>query len=186
MRPWSGMAAVALFAASFIVMGRGVTRTVEDTYQESSPAQTDGKADSKDDRQGSTKTSDSIPVVRLKLVIAGLTTQGCDVAIKPGNPSCKFKVSDEKGKAETFHVPPQGNVSLELRDVELRGADRVCTVAVTVRETGQPPKTIYRGFRLPARPQSTTSKTPASTPEFYCFLSSPSKLARSGETKERR
>ena len=38
---------------------------------------------------------------------------------------------------------------MELKDVELRGADRVCAVAITVLEPGQSAKTVYRGFRLP-------------------------------------
>lgn len=184
MRPWSGMAAVALFAASSFALGRGATSLVDGANQEPSPTSA-GRSDSTDETPAP-KGAPPIPVVQLQLVIAGLTSQGCDVAIKPGNASCKFKVSSEKGNVETLHVTSDGRVKLELHDVELRGADRVCTVAVTVHEAGQAPKTVYRGFRLATRAPSAGSQAPATTPSFTCYLSSPSKLARSGDPKSRR
>ena len=64
--------------------------------------------------------------MQLNLVIAGLGTEGCDVEVKPGNASCKFRPIYGNGKrGETGqHSSTDGRGSLELRDVELRGADR--------------------------------------------------------------
>lgn len=167
MRPWSRTAVAALLVASSIAAHRGVAAA---TNQE--PA---------GDDKAASKTPVPIPVVQLELVIAGLTAQGCDVEIKPGNASCKFKVARDKGSPAKVHVASHGRAKVELQDVELGGADRLCTVAVTVHEAGQPPKTIYRGFRLGARPRS--AKT---APLITCYLSSPSKLARSGGADSRR
>ena len=68
---------------------------------------------------------------------------------------------------------------LELKDVELRGADRVCTVAIKVVEPGQAPKTVYRGFRLasPSEPVARRDWRASAVPTFTCYLSSPSKVA---------
>jgi hypothetical protein len=106
--------------------------------------------------------------VKLKLLIAGLGRSGCDVDVKPGNRSCRFK-------PQTQHVGSAGELSFQFKDIEVRGADRNCTFAITVREAGQASKTIYRGFRLPARNASTPAATVAQT--FTCFMNSPSKLA---------
>jgi hypothetical protein len=125
--------------------------------------------------------------VQLDLVIAGLGQAGCDVEVKPGNASCKFRALNERGAEAGQHVPSDGRAHLQLRDVELRGADRTCTVAITVREPGQASKTIYRGFRI-APPRSIPGKPAASTanPAVTCYLTSPSKLARVEEGRVRK
>jgi hypothetical protein len=97
--------------------------------------------------------------IRIDLAVAGLGSEGCDVQIKPANPSCKFKAPAPQ------HVPPSGQVKINLRDVELRGADKTCMIAITIREPGQPAQTIYRGFR----PGSSKS---GSIPSFPCYVSS--------------
>ena len=99
------------------------------------------------------------PTIQLNLVIAGLGTEGCDVEVKPANAGCKFRPSSGE------HVASDGQATIKLRDVELRGADKTCTMAITVREPGQPPQTIYRGFR----PGSSKS---GAVPSFTCFVSS--------------
>ena len=99
------------------------------------------------------------PTIQLNLVIAGLGTEGCDVEVKPANAGCKFRPSSGE------HVASDGRATIKLRDVELRGADKTCTMAITVREPGQPPHTIYRGFR----PGSSKS---GAVPSFTCFVSS--------------
>lgn len=104
--------------------------------------------------------------IELKLVIAGLSAEGCEVEVKPGNPTVEFK-------PQTLRVPSNGHATVTLKDVELRGADRHCTFAVVVREKDHPPKTIYRGFRLPA--ESTVGRS--TTTSFACFLSSASRIA---------
>jgi hypothetical protein len=62
---------------------------------------------------------------------------------------------------------------LELRDLELRGADHTCTLAITVCEPGQSPKTLYRGFRLASRPVNPSASSSASSPipTVTCYLS---------------
>ncbi len=119
-------------------------------------------------------------------MIAGLGRAGCDVEIKPGNRSCRFRAVGENGPAARHHVAPEGKAKLELRDVELRGADRTCTVAITVYESGQGPKTVYRGFRLPQRAGDGAVSASAPVPVFTCYLSSPSKLARGNDSRTRK
>lgn len=104
--------------------------------------------------------------IELKLVIAGLGSEGCEVEVKPGNPAVEFK-------PQTFRVPSNGRASVTLKDVELLGVDRNCTFAVVVREKDHDPKTIYRGFRLPT--DSASKRSGALS--FTCFLSSASRIA---------
>jgi hypothetical protein len=104
------------------------------------------------------------PKIALNLVIAGLGRDGCDVEIRPANPGCKFR------DVAPQHVPSAGKATINLRDVELRGADRTFTMSITVREPGQAPKTIYRGFRLASRPAPPVAKN--TIPSVTCYLSS--------------
>jgi len=104
--------------------------------------------------------------IELKLVIAGLGAEGCEVEVKPGNPRIDFE-------PQTLRVPSNGRASVTLKDVELLGMDRNCAFAVVVREKGQDPKTIYRGFRLPAE----SSQSRPGSLSFTCFLSSASRIA---------
>jgi len=103
-------------------------------------------------------------LIELRLAIAGLGPKGCDVDVKPGNPTCVFK-------PQSLHVKADGKLLVSLKDVELRGADRNCAVALTIREEGQPAKTIFRGYRVAA------DSKPGSAESFLCCLSSPSKVA---------
>jgi hypothetical protein len=159
------MAALALIGASSIVIGRGFSAQATGPAQEPSPSKATTKAQEKSAAAAgspSEKRRDApanLPTIQLNLRIAGLGTEGCDVEVKPANPSCKFRPSASK------HVSSDGYATIELRDVELRGADKTCAMAITVREPGQTPQTIYRGFR-------TTSAKPGSVPSFTCFISS--------------
>jgi hypothetical protein len=168
------MAALALLGGTTIVVGRGLLAEVPSPSQAQQPAQ-----DRADDRNSpaaarsvaeAPKSPDTtFATVRLNLVIAGLGREGCDVEVKPANPGCKFRTSAPR------HVSSDGRAILELRDVELRGADHTCTLAITVRERGQTPKTIYRGYRLASRPTTppASSASPASSPipTVTCYLS---------------
>jgi hypothetical protein len=172
MRARSWMAALALIGATSILIGRGLSAQSPGTAQEPSASNeakksrgTTGSESPKagpksgsrrETRKGSGSPS---PTVQLSLAIAGLGADGCDVEVKPANPSCKFRPSPSK------HVASDGHATIELRDVELRGADKTCTMAITVREPGQPPQTVYRGFRL-------SSSKPGAVPSFTCFISS--------------
>jgi hypothetical protein len=123
--------------------------------------------------------------VQLNLVIAGLSRAGCDVEIKPGNASCRFRTIGANRATGRHHVAPEGKAKVELQDVELRGADRICTVAITVHESGQGPKTVYRVFRVPHRGGHGESSATTAVPVFTCYLSSPSKVARSDDSQSR-
>jgi hypothetical protein len=66
--------------------------------------------------------------VQLALRVAGLTSRGCDVEVKPAHPGCSFKTVVE-------HVGPDGMANLRLDDVRTVSADRDCTFAITIRAT---------------------------------------------------
>jgi hypothetical protein len=113
--------------------------------------------------------------VELTLLIAGLGRDGCDVEIKPGNRGCRFT-------PQTQHVGSQGKANFQFRDVELRGADHNCSFAITVREPGQVPRTIYRGFRMSSPTAPAPHKAGKPSNSFTCYMNSPSKLANLGRT----
>jgi len=120
------------------------------------------------------------------LVIAGLDRDGCDVDVKPGNASCKFRAVNDQGKEGRLHISSHGRARVELRELELRGADRTCTVAITVREKGRAAKTIYRGFRLTPQANSTKTSPQAAVADFTFYLRSPSKVVRADEGQTRK
>jgi hypothetical protein len=124
-------------------------------------------------------TTEDVPAaskVKLDLAIVGLGPKGCEVEIAPGNIGCRFRpvslhLSHENG----------GKAMIMFEDVQISGADRYCIFAITIREPGQPVKTIRRGLRLVA-----ASSERSSVQLLTCYLSSPSKLARASEMRERR
>jgi hypothetical protein len=194
MRARSWMAALALIAGTSIAVGRAMPA--------SSPAEDHGQGQPPpaDQPAARSQTSDPKPAekpikaVLLNLEIAGLGRGGCDVEVKPGNASCRFHAVNMtrsggklvRGKVGAQHVSSVGHAVLELQDVELRGADRTCTVAITVRESGQAAKTVYRGFRLPPRPDAGVRVAVSEVPTFTCYLSSPSKLADVEQSRTRK
>jgi hypothetical protein len=175
MRARSWMAALALIGTtSALLIGRGWSAQAPGSTQESgqakeakgspSPEKTGPESGRDESKAGSQaekpRTSASqFPAILLDLAIAGLGTDGCEVEVKPANAGCRFRPTS------TEHVGSDGRATIKLRDVELRGADKTCTIAITVREPGQPPQTFYRGFR----PGS--SKT-GPVPVFHCYVSS--------------
>jgi hypothetical protein len=181
MRARSWMAALALIAGASITVGFDLAAQDRNPTDQTAQSRDPEPAEAQATKGTTRKPSDSrTRAAKLNLVIAGLGRDGCDVEIKPGNPSCKFRALNEKGAESRQHVTSAGKATLDLLDIELRGADRTCSVAITVHEPGQPAKTIYRGFRLSARPEG--ARTPAAktvaVPTFTCYLSSPSKLTR--------
>jgi hypothetical protein len=113
-------------------------------------------------------TTASPNLVKLKLRIAGLGTGGCEVEIKPGHPGCKFQPLTQRVKSD-------GALDVDLKDVRTLNADRDCTFAITIREPGQPVRTVRRGLRV----SSQSEKGQLST--LTCYLSSPSRIAKAGE-----
>jgi hypothetical protein len=184
------MRARSWMAASALIVGISITVGFELLAQDRSP--TDQTLQSRPPKPADppsvagtrSKPSDSrARTAKLNLVIAGLGRDGCEVEIKPGNPSCKFRALNENGTESRQHVTSKGQATLDLLDIELRGADRTCSIAITVHEPGQAAKTIYRGFRLPTRPEGpgTPAAKTVSIPSFTCYLSSPSKLTIVGD-----
>jgi hypothetical protein len=154
------MAALALIGASSILIGRGLSAQGPGRERDASPPKSTKAPETPSPKTEKPKApAPDLPLLRLDLAIAGLGAEGCDVEIKPANPSCKFRPSP------TRHVSSDGHATIELKDVELRGADKTCTLAITIREPGQEPHTIYRGFR-------TASTKPGTVPSFTCFISS--------------
>jgi hypothetical protein len=184
------MAILALVVVSSVVAALGVTARGARATQREVESQSESPKSTPPAKQTvAPKAAEVvIPTVQLNLVIAGLGRAGCDIEIKPGNASCRFRAVGENGSAGRHHVAPEGKTKVELRDVELRGADRTCTVAITVHESGQGPKTVYRGFRLPSRTASAETGASASTsvPAFTCYINSPSKLARANDSRTRK
>jgi len=84
--------------------------------------------------------------VELTLIIAGLGQEGCQVEVKAGNQACRFQ-------PQRLRVESQGKAKFVFRDVELRGADRNCTFAITILEAGQ---ASGRSIGLPDRQQTRT------------------------------
>jgi hypothetical protein len=198
MRARSWMAALALIAGTSIAVGHAMPALspTDDQVKDQPPAAT-AETTRREAAADPTPPDSIIQAVRLNLEIAGLGREGCDVEVKPGNASCKFLVvhlnkdraTAGKGRQAPQHVSSEGHAFLELREVELRGADRTCTVAITVRESGQEPKTVYRGFRIASRPEpreAASAANASSIPTFTCYLSSPSKVAKAEGARTRK
>ena len=196
MRVRSWMAALALIAGTSIAVGRAMPAAPSPTEE---PRQ--GTTTRQDDRPGAgsqvsnTKLSEEpIKSVLLNLEIAGLGQDGCDVEVAPGNSSCKFRVINltrdkgklVRGKDGAQHVSSVGHAVVELQNVELRGADRTCTVKITVHESGQASKTVYRGFRVPSRTDTGAKAAANPALAFTCYLSSPSKVAAVEQSRGRK
>jgi hypothetical protein len=194
MRARSWMAALALIAGTSIAVGRAMPASSPTEDQGQEQPQQDDRPAAKSQTTDAKPADKPIKAVLLNLEIAGLSPEGCDVEVKPGNASCRFQAINmtrnggklERAKEGAQHVSSVGHAVLELQNVELRGADRTCTVAITVRESGQAPKTVYRGFRLPARPESGASLPASQVPSFTCYLSSPSKVANADQSRSRK
>ncbi len=120
--------------------------------------------------------ADASSKVKLDLAIVGLGPQGCDVEIAPGHAGCQFR-------PVSLHLSHDdgGKAMILFDNVQAKGADRYCIFAITIREPGQPVKTVRRGMRLVA-----ASSGPTTAQLLTCYLSSPSKLARATEMRERR
>lgn len=123
---------------------------------------------------GPTSRADGPAVVNkvtLRLQITGLGRDGCEVEIKPGHPACDFKAIARK-------VGPTGHTFTDL-EVKSTSADRDCLFAITVKEPGQPPRTIRRGLRLDA-----PAEGKAVPRQFLdCLLRSPSLAAKDSPEK---
>lgn len=173
-KSWSPVLVLAVGTSLFLGFQSQAQKASTDTAQDKPAAKLQENTGTKD--QGKLEGSTTSPV-ELNVMIAGLGRDGCDVDIKPGNRGSRFQ-------AQTVHVRSQGKAKFLFRDIELRGADRTCTFAITVREAGQASRTIYRGFRIT---RADADHATSGLQSFTCFMSSPSKLAglaRSDQTRQ--
>ena len=197
MRVRSWMAALALIAGTTIAVGRAIPAPspTAEAGQGQAP-RADPSGGRSQGQSAKPKPSDEpIKSILLNLEIAGLGREGCDVEVTPGNPSCKFGVINLKREGSKFvrgkdgaqHVSSVGHAVVELQNVELRGADRTCSVKITVHESGQPTKVVYRGFRIPVRSQAEASTASSQPPlNFRCLLSAASKMADADQARTRK
>jgi hypothetical protein len=196
MRVRSWMAALALIVGTSIAVGRAMpaASATREPGQGQAPPADPSKGNSQAQTTRPKQSDEPIKSILLRLEIAGLGHAGCDVEVAPGNPSCKFSVINLKsegdklvrGKDGVQHVSSVGHAAVELRSVELRGADRTCTVKITVHESGQPPKVVYRGFRIPVHPPAGTTAAQNQSLSFTCLLSAASKMANVDQTRTRK
>src|SRR5262245_46518501 len=115
--------------------------------------------------------------VQLELLIAGLGADGCTIEIKPGHAACQFKAVEK-----TIDRVVGDPIRLEPIPIlaQARGADRDCSFAITIKEPGQPPKTVRRGLRLAV--QEPGQPTPVQS--LRCYLNTPS-MASMDDTRRR-
>jgi hypothetical protein len=109
--------------------------------------------------------------VTLQLRITGLGEKGGEVEVKPGHAGCEFKAVTEKAKKYDGSL---WTVTVNAMDVKSTSPDRDCQFSITIREPGQPPRTVRRGIRLvaPTKPEAVPEQT------FQVFLRSPSLAAK--------
>lgn len=163
MRVWSRMA-LATAAGTWMIPASLCLAQVDEPApapKAEKPAAASSKSVETNEEAGASAGGRS---VRLDVEIRGLGNQGCDVEVKPGNAACRFK-------KQSRHMADDGKLSFHFREVQFSGVDRNCTFAIVIRERGQAPKTVYRGFRLAADPSGDRTET------FTCTMSSPSKVA---------
>ena len=189
MRARSWMAALALIAGTSIAVGRAM------------PALSPSGRPEKDQHRGGYRS----PIVRapipsrgirlsrsfeLDLEIAGLGREGCDVEVKPGNASCKFRAV-QLTKDRAAAGKDQGRSMSRRMDMPFWScATSSCAVPT---EPARSPSPCASRDRRP-RPSIAVSASrpgrnagpgslpmPSSIPTFTCYLSSPSKLAKADE-----
>ena len=122
--------------------------------------------------------------VALSLKFDGLSPQGGEVEIKPGNAGCKFETIKFQTKGHP-RASSDGRINLDPIEVQIFSADRDCSFAITLKEPGLPDKTVRRVLTIiPA----TDAKQP--TPQtMTCFISSTSldpQIGKAGESKTKK
>jgi hypothetical protein len=105
--------------------------------------------------------------VVLSLKLDGLSSDGGEIEIKPGNPGCKFETIKFQTKGHP-RTDSQGRINLDPIDVETMSADRNCSFSITLKEPGQPDKTVRRALRITP---TLGGKTPAPQ-TLSCFITS--------------
>jgi hypothetical protein len=172
------MAAAFPFTASTLLgvalgLGGPVPSWAEDAKRSATPAPATPPAPAPHEPAPATAPAKVVIEVR----ISGLGPGGCDVEVAPGSPDCQFRAVSQHVTTADY----QYGKRILLEDVRATGTDRYCIFAITIREPGQPVKTVRRGLRLVG-----TSGRPQTAQVLNCYLSSPSRLAKASEMRERR
>ena len=105
--------------------------------------------------------------VALSLKFDGLSAQGGEIEIKPGNAGCKFETMKFQTKGHP-RTDSSGRINLDPFEIETQSADRNCSFSITLKEPGQPDKTVRRTLRITPSPEG-KSPVPQS---LTCFISS--------------
>jgi hypothetical protein len=167
------MAAALTFTANSLVglalgVGGPVPSRAEDAKSTPAPAPAP---------QSSAPATAPAARVVLEVRISGLGPGGCDVEVAPGSADCQFRTMVEHVTAADYSYGKK----IVLEDVRATASDRYCIFAITIREPGQPVKTVRRALRLVA-----TAARQETAQVLNCYLTSPSKLAKAAEMRERR
>jgi hypothetical protein len=104
--------------------------------------------------------------VSLSLRLDGLSAAGGEIEIKPGHAGCRFETIKFQTKSHPKML--EGRIVLDPFEVETVTADRDCSFAITLKEPGQPDKTVKRTLRL-APP---VEGKPVKPQELICYISS--------------
>ncbi len=99
--------------------------------------------------------------VTLNIRFTGGVGQKADVVVKPGNAGCRFKPI-------TRAIDPNVDVPFGPFDVETFSAEGNCSFAITVKEPGQPDKTVRRILQITPKPDA----KPGEPVTLSCFVSS--------------
>jgi hypothetical protein len=178
MQTRSWIAAVALVGGTAVAINQGVATSQGETAREAPVASAPANKPASPAKPEAPEAKNGFSMAHVKLLIgvAGLEDKGCDIEVKSAHAGCRFR------PVPLIHIDSKkGTVTADLRDVEIRGTDRLLSLAITVREGTQPPKTIYRAYRLSNKPSA--GNTP---PTFACYVSSPSKVARLEDSSTRK
>jgi hypothetical protein len=105
--------------------------------------------------------------VELLLKFDGLSTDGGEVEIKPGNGGTKFETIKFKTKGHP-RTMNDGKIKLDPIEVETLSADGNCSFTITLKETGLPDKVVRRNLRFKAPAEGQEAKPTAMT----CYISS--------------
>src|SRR4051794_27810071 len=119
MRARSWMAALALVVGTSFAVGRAMSALVTTQTPDRTQANETKPVKPRPEGPDPKPSGATIASIELNLVIAGLGAEGCEVEIKPGNASCKFRAIYGKRGESRQHVANDGRAKLELRDVEL-------------------------------------------------------------------
>jgi hypothetical protein len=106
--------------------------------------------------------------VQLTLKFDGLSAkEGGEAEIKPSHAGCKFETIKFKTKGHP-RTGAGGEISLDPIEVETKTADGNCSFTITLKEAGQPDKTVRRNLRLTPLVEGQAAKPQA----MMCYISS--------------